>query len=197
MLLDRCDPQGFCRFYLHGLRFQACSTFYSILLVRERLQFPSCGCLCFGTMHLFYLVLAFLVCISVLQPGCFERCPACQDYEESLEARRLGTEWASNVKHLQERYTNYWKDVSMGDPWEIGKTFISGQIFRLLDSKQNLLNNTMASLIYVNCLVAAFSFLFLGPRLGLLLAPCIALMMLVTFGIYGFCGYKIDPCRRF
>ena len=58
-----------------------------------------------------------------------------------------------------------------------------------LDSKQNLLNNTMASLIYVNILVAVFSFLFLGPRLGLLLAPCIALMTVVTFGLYGFCGY--------
>ena len=116
-----------------------------------------------------------------------------EDYKESLEARRLAHEWASVVKDMQERHTNYWKDVSMGDPWEVRKTLVSGYIFRLLDSKQNLLNNTMASLIYVNILVAVFCFIFLGPRLGVLLAPCIALMTVVTFGLYGLCGFKINP----
>ncbi|CAK9014878.1 unnamed protein product [Durusdinium trenchii] len=116
-----------------------------------------------------------------------------EDYKASLEARRLAHEWASVVKGLQERHTNYWKDISMGDPWEIEKTLVSGYIFRLLDSKESLLSNTMASLIYVNILMAAFCFLFLGPRLGLLLAPCIALMTVTTFGFYGACGFKIDP----
>ena len=81
----------------------------------------------------------------------------------------------------------------MGDPWEIGKAFSSGQVFRNLDSKQTLLGNVMTSLIYVNILMAAFCFIFLGPRLGLLLLPCIALMTLVIFGFYGICGFKIDP----
>ena len=116
-----------------------------------------------------------------------------EDYEASVEARRLAHEWASVVKDMQDRHTNYWKDVSMGDPWEIQKSLVSGYIFRILDSKQSLLNNTMASLIYVNILVAGFSFLFLGPRLGLLLAPCIALMTVVTFGLYGLLGFKINP----
>ncbi|CAJ1440349.1 unnamed protein product [Effrenium voratum] len=116
-----------------------------------------------------------------------------EDYRASLEARRLAAEWAANVQKLQERHTNYWKDISMGDPWEIGKAFSSGQVFRNLDSKQTLLGNVMTSLIYVNILMAAFCFIFLGPRLGLLLLPCIALMTLVIFGFYGICGFKIDP----
>ena len=116
-----------------------------------------------------------------------------KDYLASLEARKLAKEWASNMKQLQDRHSNYWKDISMGDPWEIGKSFSSGEIFRILDSKQTLLGNTMSSLIYVNILMAVFCFLFLGPRLGFLLAPCIALITLVIFGFYGICGYKIDP----